>query len=207
GKPQCVAYPLHEMLSVGLTAQGRDYAATPARGASIEDLDTAEFDRFRRMCATGKGDRTLAELSDVELLKSLRLVLPEHDNQLTLGAVLLFGQPAALERSVPTAEVVFQEMRGRSVTANETIRLPLFGAAARLFELIDVRNSEQELIVGLHRIGVPRVPDGTIRESIANALVHRDYSEIGPVSVQFGEYSPYWGPAAACSGAVGVTAR
>lgn len=187
GRPECVAYPLHEMLSVGLTAQGRDYAATPARGARIEDLDPAEFDRFRRMCAAGKGDRTLAELSDQEVLRSLRLVLPERDNELTLGAILLFGTPASLERFVPTAEAVFQEVRGTKVSANETIRLPLFRAAVRLFELIDVRNSEQELMVGLHRIGVPRVPEGTIRESIANALVHRDYSEVGPVSVQLSD--------------------
>ena len=41
--------------------------------------------------------------------------------------------------------------------------------------------------MGLHRIGVPRVPEGTIRESIANALVHRDYSEVGPVSVQLSD--------------------
>ncbi|GAB3076350.1 DNA glycosylase AlkZ-like family protein [Nocardioides zeae] len=187
GKPECVAYPLHEMLSVGLTAQGRDYAATPARGASLRDLDRDEFERFRRMCATGKGDRSLADLSDVEILKSLRLVLPEHDNQLTLGAVLLFGSTGALEQYVPTAEVVFQEMRNGSVAANETLRLPLLRAAERLFQLINVRNSEQELVLGLHRIGIPRVPDGTIRESIANALVHRDYSEIGPVSVQLSE--------------------
>lgn len=187
GKPECVAYPLHEMLSVGLTAQGRDYAATPARGARIEDLDPAEFDRFRRMCAAGKGDGTLAELSDQEILRSLRLVLPERDNELTLGAILLFGTSTSLERFVPTAEAVFQELRGTTVTANETIRLPLFRAAVRLFELIEVRNSEQELMVGLHRIGVPRVPEGIIRESIANALVHRDYSEVGPVSVQLSE--------------------
>lgn len=187
GQPECVAYPLHEMLSVGLTAQGRDYAATPARGASTDDLDRDEFDRFRRLCSVGKGDRTLAELSDHEVLRSLRLVLPEHDNQLTLGALLLFGSPAALERYVPTAESVFQEIRGGAVVTNETIRLPLFRAADRLFDLIDVRNFEQELMVGLHRIGVPRVPTGAIRESIANALVHRDYSELGPVSVQLSE--------------------
>lgn len=187
GKPECIAYPLHEMLSVGLTAQGRDYVSTPARGASTRELDPAEFDRFRRLCTSTKGDGTLAELSNEEILRSLRLVLPEHDNELTLGAILLFGSTSGLERFVPTAEVVFQQLRGSAVTANETVRLPLFRTAERLFDLIDVRNSEQELMVGLHRIGVPRVPVGTIRESIANALVHRDYSETGPISVQLTE--------------------
>lgn len=184
GTPECVPYPLHEMLSVGLTAQGRDYAATPARGASVSDLDADEFHRFRRLCAAGKGDRALAELGDEEILRSLRLVLPEHDNALTLGSILLFGTRSAVLRFVPTAEVIFQELRGGAVATNETMTMPLFRAADRLFELIDVRNSEQELMVGLHRIGIPRVPTGIIRESIANALVHRDYSEPGPVTVQ-----------------------
>lgn len=184
GRPECVPYLLHEMLSVGLTAQGRDYAATPARGATLDDLDPTEFQRFRALCVTGKGDRGLAELSDEEVLRALRLLLPEHDNQLTLGAILLFGRTQALERFVPTAEVVFQELRANLITTNETLRLPLFRAADRVFELVEVRNSEQEVMIGLHRVGVPRVPVGTIRESVANALVHRDYSEPGPVTVQ-----------------------
>lgn len=187
GRPECVAYPLHEMLSVGLTAQGRDYAAAPARGATVGDLDPAEFDRFRQLCADGKGDRTLADLSNEEILRSLRLVLPEHQNELTLGAILLFGSTDALQRFVPTAEAVFHEFRGAAITASETLRLPLLRCAERLYELIDVRNSEQELIVGIHRIGVPRIPRGAVRESIANALVHRDYSELGPVAVQLTE--------------------
>lgn len=187
GTPECVAYPLHEMLSVGLAAQGRDYAATPARGSSRADLDPGEFHRFRRLCATGKGDRTLAELGDEEILRSLRLVLPEQDNALTLGAILLFGTEAAVARWTPSAEVIFQESRRDLLAANETLTAPLFRAAGRLFDLVDVRNSEQELMVGLHRVGIPRVPSGTVRESIANALVHRDYSESGPVTVQLTE--------------------
>src|SRR5690606_16915808 len=40
-----------------------------------------------------------------------------------------------------------------------------------------------EIIVGLSRITIPRLPDRIVREVIANALVHRDYSELGPVRV------------------------
>lgn len=187
GAPECVPYPLHEMLSAGLAAQGRDYAATPARGAVLDDLDADEFHRFRRLCSAAKGDRTLAELADEEVLRSLRLLLPEQANALTIGAILLFGRPDAINRFVPTAEAVFQEFKGDAVATNETLRLPLFRAAERLFELIDTRNSEQELMIGLHRIGIPRVPRGTIREAIANALVHRDYSEVGPITVQLAD--------------------
>ena len=97
-----------------------DYAETLARGATIGDLDVGEFRRFRRLCASGKGDRVLAELADEEILRSLRLVLPAYDNALTLGAVMLFGTPESVVRYVPTAEVIFQEFRGDSVAANDT---------------------------------------------------------------------------------------
>lgn len=187
GKPECVPYLLHEMLSAGLAAQGRDYAATPARGATESDLDPVEFDRFRRLCTLGKGDRTLTEASQSDLLRALRLVLPEQSNQLTLGAILLFGTTAALGRFVPTAEVLFQELRSGSVATNETLRQPLLKTADRLSDLIQVRNTEQEVILGLHRVAVPRIPEGSVRESIANALVHRDYAELGPISVQLTE--------------------
>src|SRR5680860_158597 len=189
GRPECVPYRAHEIISTGLSVQGRDYAETLARGLVLDDLDTAEFDRFRTLCREGGGDLALANAGNLEVLRALRLLPPDASagEQLTLGAVLLFGRPTALSEHVPTAEALFQEIRRGAVAANETIRSPLFKAADRLHSLIDVRNSEEELILGMQRIGVPRIPDKTIRESVANALTHRDYAELGPVTVQLSE--------------------
>lgn len=188
GDPECVPYPLHEMMSVGLAAQGRDYAATPARGANWDDIDTGEVDRFRQLCASGRGDRVLSAASDEDILRALRLVSP-GDGAITLGAILLFGKAEALERFVPTAEAIFTALVHGEIVVTETLRLPLLRTATRLAELIDVRNPEQELIVGLHRVGVRRIPEGVVRETIANALVHRDYSALGPTTVQFDDES------------------
>ncbi|QHC57130.1 AAA family ATPase [Rathayibacter tanaceti] len=182
GEPECTPYPLHEMMSAGLSAQGRDYAATVARGATWDDIDSAELDRFRALCGTGRGDAALSAATDADILRALRLMQPSHD--LTLGAILLFGTAEALERFVPTAETVFTHFSGRAITSSETLRRPLLQTAAHLQELIASRNSEQEVVVGLHRVGVRRVPDIVIRETIANALVHRDYSLLGPVTVE-----------------------
>lgn len=188
GSPECVPYRAHEIISAGLSLHGRDYAEATARGASIADLDGREFDRFRRLCGDGRGDRGLADASDEEILRALRLNRPGSE-ELTLGAVLLFGKETALEAFVPTAEALFQESRAGAITANEQLRLPLFPLADRIKDLIDVRNSEQELMVGLHRVGIPRLPQGIVREAVANALVHRDYSELGPISVRLSDDS------------------
>lgn len=188
GRPECAPYPLHEMLSAGLSSQGRDYAATPARGAVYEDLDPAEFERFREMCGSLRGDGVLASATDHDILRALRLLGPGSD-EVTLGAVLLFGTEAALQRFVPSAEVIFTELREGQIITSEVLRAPLLRAATRLYDLIAVRNTEQEVFVGLHRVGIRRVPETVIREVIANALVHRDYASPGPTSIQLDEDS------------------
>ncbi|RFA17477.1 hypothetical protein B7R22_00260 [Subtercola boreus] len=183
GEPECVPYPLHEMLSTGLSAQGRDYASTPARGATWDDLDPQEFERFRVMCGSRRGDGVLASASDEDVLRALRLIVPGPD-PLTLGAILVFGTEGALARFVPTSEVVFTELREGQIVTSEVVRAPLFRAAARIYDLIETRNTEQEVFVGLHRVGIRRVPEPVIREVVANALVHRDYASLGPISVE-----------------------
>lgn len=189
GKPECVPYRAHEIISRGLSALGRDYAETPARGLLHSDLDAGEIERFRALCGRGRGDAALAGASDQEILRALRVSIPDAPQgaHLTLGAVLLFGSERALAEHVPTAECLFQETRRGAVVSDETIRAPLFRTAERLHDLVAARNSEEELMLGLQRIGVPRIPDATIRESIANAVTHRDYAELGPVRVQLSE--------------------
>ena len=131
----------------------------------------------------------MSGLSDIEMLRALRVLrsdLPEGE-QLNLGAVLLFGREATLAESVPTAECLFQETRRGTLATNETIRAPLLKTAERLYDLLDVRNSEEEVMMGLQRVAVPRIPEQTLREPIANALVHRDYSELGPIRVHLSD--------------------
>jgi len=47
------------------------------------------------------------------------------------------------------------------------------------------RNREDELMVDLLRIGVPDYSERAFREGLANALVHRDYTRLGAVYVQW----------------------
>jgi len=183
GTPECVPYRPHEMLAAGFSTQGRDYAEVAARGASLDDLDPLEFDRFRLRCSRG-GDKTLANASDQDICRALRLVVAGSFDEITLGAVLLFGRPATVERYVPTSEVVFQELHHGKIVSNTALRVPLFKAADELFDRLQRGNTEQEVVLGLLRVSIPRVPERVMREAVANALVHRDYSELGPVHVR-----------------------
>lgn len=167
GQPQCVPMTAHEIVSMGMVMRGQDYAVVVARGATMDDLDPAEFERFRRMCRAA-GDE-IAGISDEDILKALGLA-PIHD-PVSLGAVLLFGLPESVERWVPNAEYLFQDLRPTTQATNQRMVGPLLAQVEQLRMLIDERNTVVELVAGLHRVQVPLIPSVTRREAVANALV------------------------------------
>lgn len=180
GEPECRPMTAPEIISMGMVMRGQDYAAAVAKGATPDDLDNAEFDRFRRMCAsTGDG---LATLSNRDILLALGLV-PRHD-PISLGAVLLFGRQESVERWIPSAEFLFQDDRSADNTVSVRMVNPILRATEELVGLVDSRNTMTELMAGLHRIEVPLIPTVTRREAIANAVVHRDYTSLGPTAVR-----------------------
>lgn len=85
---------------------------------------------------------------------------------------------------MPNAEFIFQDLRKGESAANERIVGPLLQVSERMQALIDARNSVTELMAGIHRVEVSLIPSVTRREAVANAIVHRDYSALGPTRVQ-----------------------
>lgn len=179
GKPACVPMTAHEIVSMGMVTRGQDYAAANAQGATTADLDPKEFDRFRRLCRRAGDD--LGQLSDTDILKAVGLV--PLNVPVSLGAILLFGTQSAIERWIPNAEFLFQDLRPGQQT-NIRIIAPLLRAAEELGRLVDERNKVTELTVGLQRIEIPLIPSVTRREATTNAIVHRDYASVGPTVVQ-----------------------
>lgn len=182
GTPECVPLTAYDILSLGYTATGRDYALTPIHRVTPDELDPRAFDLFRKLAEAGSGDRTLARMSDLDIARALRVATPAGD--ITLGAILLFGTDALIASHIPTHEVLFQKVIAGQVTASPAWRTSLFRVAVDLEEALARRNSEQEFFTGIVRVGVPRFSPRVVREAVANALVHRDYTELGPVNVQ-----------------------
>jgi ATP-dependent DNA helicase RecG len=180
GRPECRPMTPHEIVSMGFSARGIDYAASVARGATEQDLDPLEFDRFRRLCRSS-GDEAMSRLADEDVVRALGL--RSQDGHLALGAVLLFGHADAVRRWVPAAETLFQDLRPDRLE-DRRLQGPLLRVAEEVGRLLDERNEVTELAAGILRVEVPLIPAVTRRETVANALVHRDYSELGPVHVQ-----------------------
>ena len=177
GKPQCLPMRPHEVIARAGSLGAQDYSRVVVPGMGIGDLAAAEMERFRELARAG-GDDVLATLSDEDLLKALNLLTP--DNQLCVGALLLFGTPAVIAHRLPTFEVGFQELDGLEVRASTLGHTPLLRAMVEIAAQVQTRNPEEEVEIGLLRVALPRFADVAIRELVANALAHRDYTLPGP---------------------------
>lgn len=134
----------------------------------------------------GRGDASLLDLSDVELAKALGAVDANHEvRSVRMLGLLLFGREEALRAHVPVHEVAFQVLSGIDVEANDIFRWPLLRAMEEIEARVRARNREREIMVGMLRVGVPDYPERAVREAVANTLIHRDYSRLGAIHVQW----------------------
>jgi len=162
--------------------------AQPVVSVKWEDLDSIEFDRLRRVIRQYRGDRTLLAFDNFEMAKALGLVEgdtePKHP---TLAGILLLGKEEILQRNVPVHEVAFQVLKGTKVEVNNFFRLPLIRIVEEVMSQFRARNREEEVMVGLFRMGVPDYSEQGVREAFLNALIHRDYQKLGAVHFQWYE--------------------
>ncbi len=186
GTPQCVPFLPHEFASreshLGLT----DYSALPVAGTTTEDFDLLERQRLRRAIETHHGDRALLGLEDSELDGALGLIRREGGRPVpTVAGLLLIGREDALRWHLPTHEVAFQVLDETDVRVNDFYRYPLVRVFERVEEQFTARLTEDEIEVGLFRVPVPRVDRRAFRESLVNALTHRDYTRLGAIHVRW----------------------
>jgi ATP-dependent DNA helicase RecG len=177
----------HEMQARLADRGAQDYSVLVVPDATWNDLDPLEFDRFRRSIRERRnGDQSLLALSDLELAKALGAVEANGNvrNIRVLG-LLLFGKEESLSRFLPTHEAAFQVLRGQKVEVNDFFRWPLLRVLEEFEQRFNARNREQEVLIGLLRVAVPDYPLPAFREALANALIHRDYTRLGAVHVQW----------------------
>ena len=188
GKPGCVPFYAHEMES----RRGRlglfDLTAQSVTSVKWQDLEPIEFERLRQIIKQYGGDKTLLELDDFEMAKALGLVEgdtePQHP---TLAGVLLLGNEEILKKNVPTHEVAFQVLKGTKIEVNNFFRWPLLRIVEEIMTQFRARNNEEEVMVGLFRLGIPDYSEQGVREAFLNALIHRDYQKLGAIHFQWYE--------------------
>lgn len=161
-----------------------DYSAMEILEASMEDFDSLEIERLRRIILAYDGDKALLELETVELLKAMGFARERSNNLIpTVAGVLMVGKTDSIKRFVPTLRSSFQVLEGTQVRVNEDFVLPVLASIEKIIAHLDVWNPERELEMGLFRMPAPDFNKRALREAVVNAFSHRDYSKMGRVRV------------------------
>ncbi len=169
-----------ELLRLFQAAESLFFEETLVLQATVDDLDLRDFDRFCRMFI---GE---SAVDDQQLLKNWRL-LKERDGEYhpTLAAILLFGREPQL--FLPYAYVTAARILGRD-TAGEPVDVkridgPLFRIHEDTYRFLKIHLLTPHRIVGFEPEAFPELPETALRETVANALVHRDYTIASPIRV------------------------
>ncbi|MFB9296332.1 ATP-binding protein [Persicitalea jodogahamensis] len=151
-----------------------DFSAKICDGLSITDLDKSAIGILKDKYALKQKNSGFRTLSDEQILSDLDL---SRDNKLTYAALILLGTQTAIRKYLPQARIII-EFRDSETSIPHDWRVEVDDALFIGIEKIwsEIRNSNASIRSGPYIYSVPFFNEEVIRESLLNAIAHRDYS-------------------------------
>jgi ATP-dependent DNA helicase RecG len=163
---------------------GPDFSAEVCMEASQVDLDPAAVEALRQLWQRKSPDADIASRPLDRLLSDAELVV---DGRITYAALILLGTRAALGRHLGQAEIVFEyrssEAPGPAAQRQE-FRQGFLLTLDEIWRLVNLRNDLQHFQQGLFVLDVPTFNERAVRETVLNAVSHRDYRSSGSVFIR-----------------------
>lgn len=153
-----------------------DFSQQVCRDATLDDLDPDALSVLKEKYARKQNNPIFLTLSNRQILSDLQLIT---DEGVTNAAVILLGKEDFIKRVYPQASVMLEYRHSESqITFDNRISYsqPFFIMIDRLWHDIDLRNGKFQIKEGPYIFDVPYFNEEVIRESINNAITHRDYT-------------------------------
>ncbi len=172
---------------------GRCWDAAPIPGVEISDLDTKTFDDFRAL-GRRSGRLSASALEDNKLNLAEKLHLTEN-GYLKRAAVLLFhpdpekyftGASIKIGYFASVSDLRYQD----EVCGN------LFAQVSKTMDLLTTKYMKAMISYeGIQRIETFPVPREALRETLLNAVIHRDYGSSAQIQIRvYANRLKIWNP-------------
>ena len=162
----------------------QDFSAEICKEASIEDLEESNIKKIRALLKQSKKiDKKIDKYDNTQLLIDLGLI---RDSKITNAALILLGKETSLKRFFPHSEIRYRYKEDENKIRSDFSKIlqgGYLGYYDKLWGLIDARNNDVFLQLGLRILKKQTFEEETIREAINNAIIHRDYSEMGSIII------------------------
>jgi len=166
-----------------------DPSAQPMDEVPLSAIDPLQRLRIRESIKRNRNsDKALLELDDAAFDRALELVRDfDGRDYLTMAGVLFLTSEEVIRHHIPTYEVAFQVLKGTDVRVNEFRRRPVVEEYEAVVQQFKAYVEEVEVMRGAYRMSAPNFDITCFREALTNALVHRDYAQLGTVIVKLDE--------------------
>ena len=159
-----------------LSEQEPDFSAKICDNFSIDKIDVDAINILKEKYAQKQKNKAFLQATPEQVLIDLGLMI---DGRLTYAALILLGKSEVLKQLLPNAQVNI-EYRNREdqipFDKRYPIINPLFKAIHEIWEIIQLRNSDNKINQGAYIFDVPYFNEEVIREAVLNAIAHRDYT-------------------------------
>lgn len=164
-----------EMIFSILQEHEPDFSADICDGITINDLDAEAIRILKQKYATKQKNPDFLTLPDTQVLSDLNLI---KNGKVTNAALILVGKQEVLNRQLPQASVILEFRKSESLvpyTNRHIYGQPFYKMIDLLWHDIDLRNDKIDVSENSYIFNIPYFNEEVIRESINNAIAHRDY--------------------------------
>ena len=164
-----------EMIFSILQEHEPDFSADICDGITINDLDAEAIRILKQKYAIKQKNPDFLTLPDAQVLSDLNLI---KNGKVTNAALILVGKQEVLNSRLPQASVILEFRKSESLvpyTNRQVYSQPFYKMIDQLWHDIDLRNDKIDVSENSYIFNIPYFNEEVIRESINNAIAHRDY--------------------------------
>lgn len=167
-----------------INEQEPDFSQQFCEGLSLSDLDEKAISVLKEKYALKQNNPIFKTLSNEQLLSDLDLL---KNGKLTNAALILLAKKEVLNEKLPQAAVMLEYRNSENqIPFDNRIPFsePFFILIDELWKTINLRNGSFPIQDGAYIFTVPYFNEEVIRESINNAITHRDYRKTSEIVVK-----------------------
>lgn len=191
GDRTATTYEIQQMMA---SREARFHDALPVPGATVEDLDAEALAHFLERLRVVRS--RFRDDSDKNVMRYAKVLVPHEGVETpSLAALLALGKaPQNFVENLAVTFVVHPGLRegdlgplGERMLDNQFVDGPIWTMVTRTIQAIDRNTGRAAIVQGTGRADRTEFPHEALRESLVNALAHRDLSEYAratPVQVK-----------------------
>lgn len=167
-----------------INEQEPDFSQQFCEGLSVSDLDEKAIEILKDKYSLKQNNPNFKRLSNDQLLSDLDLL---KNGKLTNAALILLAKKEVLNEKLPQAAVMLEYRNSENqISFDNRIAFsePFFILIDELWNTINLRNGSFPIQDGAYIFNIPFFNEEVIRESINNAITHRDYRKTSEIVVK-----------------------